>query len=229
MLLPIAWLMLLEDYGQAQGTGAGQAVAFIQNAMSTKAGGDCGSLNTTALTPVYTPYGAIGGGNITSYQHIDYITQEPITSGRGELLLSSLTSFHTSMPGILLPGGSDTTGTTLSQESVTLSQVSPNSIAVVSGFCGTGVKFSGTNGGSIGTNSTRFRRMKGAIWKRDDLLQRLQPSCSEKEIKKKSCSEGNYSLTEETIFFPNSPDMAARFAAALQQLVALSGGRPDAF
>ena len=229
ILVVLIELVFLMSGSIAQGQWASEdhAIAFLQNAMLTKAGGDCGALNTTALTPVYTPYGAIGGGTMSFYSHLDYLIKTPMVNASGELMLSSLNSSHSMAPGALV-GVSQSTYTTLSEETINLSHVSPNTITVVTGFCGTGVKFAGTDGGVIGTNNTRMRKMNGSV--NGDVLQtRLQPPCTDKEVKKKDCSERTWSLTEETIFFPNNPDMATRFAAALQQLVIYKGGRPDAF
>jgi hypothetical protein len=211
---------------EAQAATREEAVSFVQNAIATKAGGDCGALNTSTVSPVYTPYGPVGGGASTFYSQKLYIFWDPMVSPTGELHLTFIDVSHSMAPGFV--GPSESTFATLSDETISLSHIAPNSVSVVNGNCGTGVKFSGTNDGTIGTNQMRNRKMKGNILG-NALSTKLQTACNDKETKKRECTDSTLSLTEETIFFPSNPDMAERFANALKQLVLLSGGRANVF
>ncbi len=212
-------------HSAAQSATRQEMVSFIQNAIATKAGGGCAA-SDTSVSPVYTPYGAIGGGTISSSSQKLYLSSNSMISPAGELHLTFIDVIHMLSPNAI--GLSDSTFATLSDETITLSSIAPNSIAAINGSCGAGVKFTGTNGGIIGTNRMRNRKMKGAVHT-EDIPDKVQAGCTDKEVKKRDCTEKTFSLTEETIYFPNDPDMANRFAAALTQLVTISGGRGNIF
>jgi hypothetical protein len=212
-------------HAQTRSSGQQEAIQFVQNVLSTKAGGTCATMFSN-LSGVSTAYGTFGAGTASTNSAVAYLSN-PTVDANGNLHLGVVFAMMSVAPGFVGPS----TDTTVQSEdlSILLSQVDPSSITTVQdGFCGTGVKVTGTNGGAIGSAQTRNRKMKGlAPW--DKMTSSAQTACTDKESRKKSCTEGQSTLTEQTIYFASNPEMAERFAAAMRQLVSSFGGRPGSF
>lgn len=209
----------------AQSPTRDQAVAFVQDTLLNKAGGSC--------SPTSTPL-AFGGSISQTVSTVYPETSNPAVDENGILHFIEFQDYYGVSPGFIGVSASNTL--TMMQVDITLSNISPNSIIVKTGYpCGLVVHFEGTSGKAIVSGSSRWREFKGisksmnADPSNSATRQEMKEACSDKEKKKKICREGQLSNSEYDIVFRSNPDMAPRFAHALHDLVVMSGGRDDAY
>jgi hypothetical protein len=203
-----------------------QTIDFIQNAIRTKASANCGMVSTYN-SGVATQFGTLGAGTNSTNIGVGYGLDNPLVDTNNVMHLQTYTYGYLTGPGVI--GAYSNTSVTMSDEFITLSRVAPNSISVFSDSCGAGVRLSGTNNSVISTAQSRTRSLMKGLISSGDIASRIQPSCAEKETKKKTCTETSFNRTELIIYFGNDPDFASRFANAFRSLVILSGGQSSAY